>query len=163
RRAQGAARPRAAHRGRIHRSSRGRTRTDGRRAARADCASHRARPDRGTRGATVSRRADGRAPDELRPVTIAPHWTKHAEGAALIQTGDTWVLCTASVEDRVPAFLHGKGRGWVTAEYGMLPRSTSTRSGREPGGRGKEIQRLIGRALRAGVDLAQLGERSITV
>ncbi|HJZ88409.1 MAG TPA: ribonuclease PH [Polyangia bacterium] len=109
------------------------------------------------------KRADGRAPDALRPVLIKPHWIAHAEGSALIECGNTWVLCTASVENRVPPFLSGKGAGWVTAEYAMLPRATVTRSGRDPGSRGKEIQRLIGRALRAAVDMEALGERTVTV
>ena len=108
-------------------------------------------------------RPDGRRPDELRPLEIIPHYQKHAEGSALIKLGDTWVLCSASVEDGVPGFLAGKGRGWLTAEYAMLPRSTHTRSKRDPGGRGKEIQRLIGRSLRAAVDLSRLGERTIAV
>ena len=108
-------------------------------------------------------RPDGRQPDQLRPLEIIPHYQKHAEGSALIKLGDTWVLCSASVEDGVPAFLAGKGRGWLTAEYAMLPRSTHTRSKRDPGGRGKEIQRLIGRSLRAAIDLSQLGERTIAV
>jgi ribonuclease PH len=108
-------------------------------------------------------RPDGRRNDQLRPLEILPHWQKHAEGSALIKLGDTWVLCAASVENSVPPFLVGKGKGWITAEYAMLPRSTHTRSKRDPGGRGKEIQRLIGRALRAAVDLDRLGERTITV
>ncbi len=108
-------------------------------------------------------RPDGRRPDELRPLEIVPHYQKHAEGSALIKLGDTWVLCAASVEDSVPPFLNGKGQGWLTAEYAMLPRSTHTRSKRDPGGRGKEIQRLIGRSLRAAVDLKALGERTIAV
>ncbi|HET9621254.1 MAG TPA: ribonuclease PH [Kofleriaceae bacterium] len=108
-------------------------------------------------------RPDGRQPDQLRPLEIIPHYQKHAEGSALIKLGDTWVLCSASVEDGVPGFLTGKGRGWLTAEYAMLPRSTHTRSKRDPGGRGKEIQRLIGRSLRAAIDLTQLGERTIAV
>jgi ribonuclease PH len=108
-------------------------------------------------------RPDGRRPDQLRPLEIIPHWQKHAEGSALIKLGDTWVLCAASVETSVPPFLVGKGQGWITAEYAMLPRSTHTRSKRDPGGRGKEIQRLIGRALRAAVDLRALGERTIAV
>src|SRR5512144_1210138 len=108
-------------------------------------------------------RPDGRRPDELRTLEILPHYQKHAEGSALIKLGDTWVLCAASVEEGVPAFLTGKGRGWLTAEYAMLPRSTHTRTKRDPGGRGKEIQRLIGRSLRAAVDLAHLGERTIAV
>ncbi|MCE9572805.1 MAG: ribonuclease PH [Deltaproteobacteria bacterium] len=108
-------------------------------------------------------RPDGRRPDQLRPLEILPHWQKHAEGSALIKLGDTWVLCAASVEKSVPPFLVGKGQGWLTAEYAMLPRATHTRSKRDPGGRGKEIQRLIGRALRAAIDLKKLGERTIAV
>ena len=108
-------------------------------------------------------RPDGRRPDQLRPLEIIPHYQKHAEGSALIKLGDTWVLCAASVEAGVPAFLAGKNKGWLTAEYAMLPRSTHTRSKRDPGGRGKEIQRLIGRSLRAAVDLGKLGERTIAV
>jgi ribonuclease PH len=108
-------------------------------------------------------RSDGRLNDQLRSLEIIPHWQKHAEGSALIKLGDTWVLCAASVEEGVPPFLKGKGTGWLTAEYAMLPRSTHTRSKRDPGGRGKEIQRLIGRALRAAVDLDKLGERTIAV
>lgn len=108
-------------------------------------------------------RPDGRRPDQLRPLEIITGFQKHAEGSALIKLGDTWVLCAASVERSVPPFLVGKGTGWLTAEYAMLPRSTHTRSKRDPGGRGKEIQRLIGRSLRAAVDLAALGERTITV
>jgi ribonuclease PH len=114
------------------------------------------------------RRPSGRASDALRPVTITRGFTRHAEGSVLIGFGDTRVLCTASVEDRVPGFLRGKGEGWVTAEYGMLPRATNTRNAREAatgkqGGRTQEIQRLIGRALRAVVDRAALGERTITL
>ena len=108
-------------------------------------------------------RPDGRRTDQLRSLEIITGFQKHAEGSALVKLGDTWVLCAASVEDRVPPFLTGKGKGWITAEYAMLPRSTHTRSKRDPGGRGKEIQRLIGRALRAAVDLDKLGERTITV
>ena len=108
-------------------------------------------------------RQDGRQPDQLRSLEIIPHYQKHAEGSALIKLGDTWVLCSASVEDGVPSFLTGKGKGWLTAEYAMLPRSTHTRTKRDPGGRGKEIQRLIGRSLRAAVDLKALGERTIAV
>lgn len=108
-------------------------------------------------------RPDGRRPDELRSLEIIPGFQKHAEGSALVKLGDTWVLCSASVETGVPPFLAGKGQGWITAEYAMLPRSTHTRSKRDPGGRGKEIQRLIGRSLRAAVDLSRLGERTITV
>jgi ribonuclease PH len=113
-------------------------------------------------------RPSGRAPDELRPIRITRHFTRHAEGSVLIECGDTRVLCTASVEESVPSFLRNTGKGWVTAEYGMLPRATHTRNKREAatgkqGGRTLEIQRLIGRALRAVVDLKALGERSITV
>ena len=113
-------------------------------------------------------RPDGRMPNQLRPVTITRGYTRHAEGSVLVAFGDTRVLCTASVENRVPAFLRGKGEGWVTAEYGMLPRATHTRSDREAargkqGGRTLEIQRLIGRALRACVDRGALGERTITL
>jgi ribonuclease PH len=108
-------------------------------------------------------RSDGRRPDQLRSLEIIPHYQKHAEGSALIKLGDTWVLCAASVETGVPPFLVGKGQGWLTAEYAMLPRATHTRSKRDPGGRGKEIQRLIGRSLRQAVDLALLGERTIAV
>ncbi|ETW97582.1 MAG: ribonuclease PH [Candidatus Entotheonella factor] len=111
-------------------------------------------------------RPDGRQPDELRPVTITPNVNKHAEGSALIKMGDTHVLCTASVEESVPPFMRDSGEGWVTAEYSMLPRATSTRSRREAsqgrlGGRTLEIQRLIGRSLRAVTDLPNLGERTI--
>jgi ribonuclease PH len=113
-------------------------------------------------------RPDGRRPDELRPLSIEPGVAKHAEGSALISLGDTRVLCAASVEDRVPGFLKGSGSGWVTAEYGMLPRATHTRSAREAavgkqGGRTVEIQRLIGRSLRSVIELRGLGERTITV
>jgi ribonuclease PH len=108
-------------------------------------------------------RPDGRRPDQLRPVRITPDFNRYAEGSVLVEFGETRVICTASVEGRVPPFLEGKGQGWVTAEYAMLPRSTHTRSGRNPGGRGQEIQRLIGRALRAAVDLKKLGQRQITV
>ena len=108
-------------------------------------------------------RPDGRRPDQLRPLEIITGYQKHAEGSALIKLGDTWVQCAASVENGVPSFLAGKGQGWLTAEYAMLPRSTHTRTKRDPGGRGKEIQRLIGRSLRAAVDLRQLGERTIHV
>jgi ribonuclease PH len=113
-------------------------------------------------------RPSGRAPDELRTIRITRQFTKHAEGSVLVEFGDTKVICTASVEERVPPFLKGKARGWVTAEYGMLPRSTHTRSGREAArgkqvGRTMEIQRLIGRALRAVVELEALGERTITI
>ncbi|HVF16626.1 MAG TPA: ribonuclease PH [Steroidobacteraceae bacterium] len=116
----------------------------------------------------MKRRPSGRAPDELRPVRITRNFTRHAEGSVLVEFGDTRVLCTASVEETVPSFLRNTGKGWVTAEYGMLPRATHTRSRREAaqgkqGGRTLEIQRLIGRALRAVVDLKALGERTITV
>ncbi len=113
-------------------------------------------------------RNDGRTNDALRPVRITRNFTKHAEGSVLIEFGDTRVICTASVEESVPPFLRGKGTGWVTAEYSMLPRATHTRSSREAAkgkqsGRTLEIQRLIGRSLRAVTDLAALGERSITI
>lgn len=108
-------------------------------------------------------RLDGRNPNQLRPLEIVTNYQKHAEGSALIKLGDTHVLCAASVENGVPGFLTGKGQGWLTAEYAMLPRSTHTRTKRDPGGRGKEIQRLIGRSLRAAVDLTQLGERTIAI
>jgi ribonuclease PH len=116
----------------------------------------------------VSVRPSGRAPDELRPLSFVRGYTAHAEGSVLVGFGGTRVLCTASVEEGVPTFLRGKGQGWVTAEYGMLPRATHTRSAREAArgkqsGRTQEIQRLIGRALRAVVDLKALGERTITV
>jgi ribonuclease PH len=114
------------------------------------------------------KRSSGRAPDELRAVRFHRGYTRHAEGSVLVEFGDTRVLCTASVEDGVPGFLRGKGQGWVTAEYGMLPRSTHTRSAREAAkgkqsGRTQEIQRLIGRSLRAIIDLAALGERTVTL
>ena len=108
-------------------------------------------------------RIDGRRADQLRPISIEPDFNRYAEGSVLIAFGETRLICTASVEEKVPAFLEGQGKGWVTAEYGMLPRSTHTRSGRNTGGRGQEIQRLIGRALRAAVDLRGLGPRQITV
>jgi ribonuclease PH len=108
-------------------------------------------------------RPDGRAPDQLRPIEIVTGFQKHAEGSALIKVGETWVLCSASVEEGVPPFLANRGVGWVTAEYAMLPRATHTRSRRDPGGRGKEIQRLIGRSLRAAVDTGWLGERTLYV
>ena len=113
-------------------------------------------------------RPSQRQPDQLRTVRITRNFTRHAEGSVLIEMGDTRVLCTASVEESVPGFLKGKGQGWVTAEYGMLPRSTHTRTAREAAkgkqtGRTQEIQRLIGRALRAVVDLKALGERQITL
>jgi ribonuclease PH len=113
-------------------------------------------------------RPSGRAPDELRPIRITRGFTRHAEGSVLVEFGETRVLVTASVEDGVPSFLRGKGEGWVTAEYGMLPRATHTRSAREAArgkqnGRTLEIQRLIGRSLRAAVDLRALGERTVTL
>ena len=116
----------------------------------------------------MAARLNGRRADELRPVRIQRRYTKHAEGSVLVQFGDTHVLCTASVEERVPAFLKDSGRGWVTAEYGMLPRSTNTRTEREAArgkqfGRTQEIQRLIGRSLRAVVDLSSLGQRTVHV
>jgi ribonuclease PH len=113
-------------------------------------------------------RPSGRRPDQLRPVRIQRGFTRHAEGSVLVEFGETRVLCTASVEERVPPFLNDTGRGWVTAEYGMLPRSTNTRTDREAArgkqsGRTQEIQRLIGRALRAVTDLTALGPRSIQI
>lgn len=113
-------------------------------------------------------RPSGRAPDELRTINITRNYTMHAEGSVLVEFGNTKVICTASIEDRVPGFLRGKGQGWVTAEYGMLPRSTGSRMGREAargkqGGRTMEIQRLIGRSLRAAIDMKALGENSITI
>ena len=113
-------------------------------------------------------RPSQRQPDQLRAIRITRNFTRHAEGSVLIEMGDTRVLCTASVEENVPPFLRGKGQGWVTAEYGMLPRATHTRTAREAAkgkqtGRTQEIQRLIGRALRAVVDLKALGERQITL
>ncbi|MHB9879651.1 ribonuclease PH [Pacificimonas sp. ICDLI1SI03] len=113
-------------------------------------------------------RPSGRAPDEMRAIEIIPNFTKHAEGSVLIKFGATQVLCTASVEDRLPPWLRGKGEGWVTGEYGMLPRATHTRGNREAArgkqsGRTQEIQRLIGRSLRGVVDLKKLGERQITL
>ncbi len=113
-------------------------------------------------------RPSGRAPDQLRELNFEPGFTKHAEGCCLVSFGETRVLVTASVEDKVPPFLRGKGQGWVTAEYGMLPRATHTRGNREAAkgkqsGRTQEIQRLIGRSLRAVVDLKKLGERQIVV
>jgi ribonuclease PH len=113
-------------------------------------------------------RNDGRAPDQLRPVTITPNFIKHAEGSVLIEVGDTRVICTASVQEKVPPFLYRSGKGWVTAEYGMLPRATTDRVEREAakgkqGGRTMEIQRLIGRSLRAGVKSEMLGERTVWI
>jgi ribonuclease PH len=117
---------------------------------------------------TLPARPSGRAPDQLRDIRIERGYTRHAEGSVLISFGDTRVLCTASVDNKAPAFLRGKGEGWITAEYGMLPRATNTRNDREAargkqGGRTLEIQRLIGRALRACVDRKALGERTITL
>lgn len=111
-------------------------------------------------------RVDGRAHDQLRPVTITRNYMKHAEGSCLIEVGDTKVICTATMEDRVPPFMRGGGKGWITAEYSMLPRATATRNARESskgkvGGRTMEIQRLIGRALRSVVHLEGMGERTI--
>jgi ribonuclease PH len=116
----------------------------------------------------VSVRPSGRAADELRPISFETGFTRHAEGSVLVRFGDTQVLCTASVEETIPPFLRGKGQGWVTAEYGMLPRSTHTRQAREAArgkqsGRTQEIQRLIGRSLRASMDLKALGERTVTL
>ena len=114
----------------------------------------------------MSQRIDGRRPDQLRPTSIERGFMKHAEGSALIKMGDTHVICTASVENRVPHFLVGKNTGWITAEYAMLPRSTHTRSERETRGtkgRTQEIQRLIGRALRAVIDLKKLGSRTLWI
>ncbi|NCF17290.1 MAG: ribonuclease PH [Haliea sp.] len=113
-------------------------------------------------------RPSGRAPEQLRDISITRQFTRHAEGSVLVTFGDTRVICTASVEKGVPRFMRGEGRGWVTAEYGMLPRSTGTRMGREAsrgkqGGRTVEIQRLIGRSLRAALDLEKLGENTITI
>jgi ribonuclease PH len=116
----------------------------------------------------ASSRPSGRAPDELRPVRFVRGFTRHAEGSVLVEFGDTRVLCTASIESGVPAFLRNTGQGWITAEYGMLPRATHTRSPREAAkgkqsGRTQEIQRLIGRSLRACVDMRALGERTVTI
>jgi ribonuclease PH len=116
----------------------------------------------------IPMRPSGRAPDEMRVITIEPNFTRHAEGSVLIGFGDTKVLVTASIEERIPPWLRGKGEGWVTAEYGMLPRATHTRGSREAAkgkqsGRTQEIQRLIGRSLRAVTDLKLLGERQITL
>jgi ribonuclease PH len=113
-------------------------------------------------------RTDQRAPDELRQTTLTPNYLPHAEGSVLVETGHTRVICTASVEDRVPPFLRNSGKGWITAEYGMLPRATNTRTTREAssgkvGGRTQEIQRLIGRSLRSVAALPQLGERTIWI
>jgi ribonuclease PH len=116
----------------------------------------------------LSTRADGRRKDQIRPVRISPNYLKHAEGSVLIEMGDTKVICTATVNDGVPPFLRGKNKGWITAEYGMLPRSSGERIPREStrgrvGGRTHEIQRLIGRSLRAVVDLEALGERTVWI
>jgi len=113
-------------------------------------------------------RHDDRRPDQLRPIRFERGWTKHAEGSVLVSVGDTRVLCTASVEESVPAWMKGKGRGWITAEYGMLPRSTNTRMRREAAegaqsGRTHEIQRLVGRSMRAIADMAALGERTVRI
>src|SRR4051795_11418365 len=113
-------------------------------------------------------RPSGRAPDQMRAINMEPGFTRHAEGSCLVAFGDTRVLCTASVETNLPSWLRGKGKGWVTAEYGMLPRATHTRGSREAAtgkqsGRTQEIQRLIGRSLRAVTDMAALGERQITL
>ncbi len=118
--------------------------------------------------ATIGRRNDGRVPNQLRPVKIVPDYLKFAEGSVLIRVGDTRVICAATIEDRVPGWMRGKGRGWVTAEYSMLPRAGTERSQREAargsiGGRTHEIQRLIGRSLRGVIDMAKLGERTITL
>lgn len=115
---------------------------------------------------TFAQRPSGRAVDQLRPIRITRQYTRHAEGSVLIECGDTKVICTASIEDKVPGFLKGKGQGWLTAEYGMLPRSTHTRMDREAArgkqtGRTQEIQRLIGRSLRAAFDLEAFGERTL--
>ena len=114
------------------------------------------------------KRVDGRRADEMRPVSISPHYLRYAEGSALIQVGETKVICSATLEDKVPSFLKGRGKGWITSEYGMLPRSSQQRISRESSrgrvsGRTQEIQRLIGRSLRAVVDLSQLGERTIWI
>jgi len=113
-------------------------------------------------------RPSGRTPDQLRPVSLEPGFSRHAEGSCLVRFGDTHVLCTASVDERVPPWMRNTGRGWVTAEYGMLPRSTHTRTDREAArgkqsGRTQEIQRLIGRSMRAVVDLTAMGERQINI
>jgi ribonuclease PH len=113
-------------------------------------------------------RPSGRAPDQLRSIALTRRYTRHAEGSVLIECGDTRVICTASVEEKLPPFLKGRGQGWLTAEYGMLPRATNTRSDREAArgkqsGRTQEIQRLIGRSLRAVTDLRRLGERTIQI
>jgi ribonuclease PH len=115
---------------------------------------------------SVALRQDGRRADQLRPVAITRDYLRHPEGSVLVEFGDTRVICTASIEDKVPPFLRGQGQGWVTAEYGMLPRSTNTRSSRErsgPSGRSQEIQRLVGRSLRAVAEMPKLGERTVWV
>ena len=117
---------------------------------------------------TLTARIDGRSFDQLRPVIIRPNFVKHAEGSVLIEVGDTKVICTASIEEKVPPFLYRSGKGWITAEYGMLPRATSERTQREAskgkqGGRTMEIQRLIGRSLRSTLDLELLGERTVWI
>ena len=112
----------------------------------------------------MTARPDGRAPDALRPVTVTRDYLVHPEGSVLVEFGVTKVICTASLEDKVPPFLKGQGLGWVTAEYAMLPRSTNTRTPREnrgPSGRSQEIQRLVGRALRAVIDRGKMGERTV--
>ncbi|HEX4856178.1 MAG TPA: ribonuclease PH, partial [Limnobacter sp.] len=116
----------------------------------------------------INARPDGRSPQALRKISIERNYTRHAEGSVMVRFGDTHVLCTCSVEDKVPGFLKGQNQGWLTAEYGMLPRSTHTRMDREAAkgkqsGRTQEIQRLIGRALRAAVDLNRLGERTLKI
>ncbi|HEV8530572.1 MAG TPA: ribonuclease PH [Methylomirabilota bacterium] len=114
----------------------------------------------------MSARSDGRQPDDLRPVRVTRDYLRHPEGSVLVEFGDTKVVCTASIEEKVPSFLKGQGKGWVTAEYGMLPRSTNTRMTRErngPSGRSQEIQRLVGRSLRVVVEMAKLGERTVWV
>ena len=111
-------------------------------------------------------RSDGRAPDQLRPITVTRDYLLHPEGSVLVEFGATKVICTATVEDKVPQFLKGQSLGWVTAEYGMLPRSTNTRMTREnrgPSGRSQEIQRLVGRALRAVTDRSKMGERTVWI
>jgi len=125
-------------------------------------------PTNGGEGLAEVFRADGRHPFELRPIKMTPEFTKYAEGSVLVEFGETRVLCNASIEERVPPFLKGKGVGWVTGEYSMLPRSTQSRSSREssrggPSGRTHEIQRLIGRSLRSVTDMSALGERTVTV
>ncbi len=117
---------------------------------------------------TPTTRNDARPPDQLRPTLLTPHYLEHPEGSVLMEAGRTRVICTASIEDKVPPFLRGSGKGWVTAEYGMLPRATSTRTTREasrgrPSGRTQEIQRLIGRSLRAVTTLEALGERTVWI